>query len=237
MRSISKVSVRRKRRQGKGNNCFMGVVALVTGILAIGIVLVPFITNPEMHVLQSANMAIKATTLRSFTSSSKHSSIEEQEELSKEERLPDAVIEQSERHKDGRNDDYHTVFSSGCSTFQDWQSYVFFYHLLHSGQEGPVTRIASGCSPKDAAALREIFDTEIATMAPGRFRLHLTPDFSTVKHGTRFKYVCTCDSCLRYRYSPSVTCYRVGTTAWMVCCSHTFSCPYSLINPLECCTG
>ena len=84
---------------------------------------------------------------------------------------------------------YHTVFSSGCSTFQDWQSYVFFYHLLHSGQEGPVTRIASGCTDEDAKTLQEIFEKEIAVMAPGRFRLHLTPDFSHIKPGYRFKYV------------------------------------------------
>lgn len=88
---------------------------------------------------------------------------------------------------------YHTVFSTGCSTFQDWQSYVFFYHMLHSGQEGPVTRIASGCEDDAAKELEDIFANEIAVMAPDRFRLHLTPDFSKVKGQKKFKYV----SCLR----------------------------------------
>ena len=92
-------------------------------------------------------------------------------------------------NKESKHVRYHTVFSSGCSTFQDWQSYVFFFHLLHSGQEGLVTRIASGCSEEESHTLQQIFDKEIAVMAPDRFRLHLTPDFSQIKTGTSFKYV------------------------------------------------
>lgn len=88
---------------------------------------------------------------------------------------------------------YHTVFSTGCSTFQDWQSYVLFYHLMASGQEGHVTRIASGCDDKDAKILQELFDKEIASMAPGRFHLHLTPDFSSLRPGKKFKYVSSLD--------------------------------------------
>ena len=76
---------------------------------------------------------------------------------------------------------YHLIFSTGCSTYQDWQSYVFFYHALQSGQQGRVTRIASGCNKKN--------ETEISPMSPDRFCLHLTPDFSTVKPGIgRYKY-------------------------------------------------
>jgi hypothetical protein len=77
---------------------------------------------------------------------------------------------------------YHTIFSSGCSTFQDWQSYVFFYHVMSSGQEGHVTRIASGCSgSKEEKDLQQIFSDEIESMAPGKHHLHLTPDYSNVK--------------------------------------------------------
>jgi hypothetical protein len=92
---------------------------------------------------------------------------------------------------------YHVIFSSGCSTFQDWQSYVFFYHVMQSGQEGHVTRIASGCKAgQEAHDIRQIFENEIEVMAPpGRHRLHLTPDYSRVgSNGTKetphrpFKY-------------------------------------------------
>jgi hypothetical protein len=48
---------------------------------------------------------------------------------------------------------HQMVFSTGCTTFQDWQSYVFFFHALQAGQPGQVTRIASGCTPKEAEEL------------------------------------------------------------------------------------
>ena len=86
---------------------------------------------------------------------------------------------------------YHVIMSSGCSTFQDWQSYVFFYHVLQSGQEGHVTRIASGCSSgEEEKSLHDIFADEIESMNPGKHHLHLTPDFSTVLKKVKkpFKY-------------------------------------------------
>ena len=69
---------------------------------------------------------------------------------------------------------YHTVFSTGCSTFQDWQSYVFFYHALQSRQEGHITRIASGCEGETKKQLEQIFQDEIAPMDPERLHLHQT---------------------------------------------------------------
>jgi hypothetical protein len=75
---------------------------------------------------------------------------------------------------------YHTVFSTGCSTFQDWQSYVFFYHALRSGQEGHITRIASGCDGETKEDLERQFKDEIVSMDPERFHLHQTPDFGKV---------------------------------------------------------
>ena len=86
---------------------------------------------------------------------------------------------------------YHTVFSTGCSIFQDWQSYVFFYHVFQSGQEGHVTRISSGCSADDEKKLKAVFSDEIESMRPDKKNhLHLTPDFSRVpkKDKTPFKY-------------------------------------------------
>jgi hypothetical protein len=85
---------------------------------------------------------------------------------------------------------YHTIFSSGCSTFQDWQSYVFFYHVMRSGQEGHITRIASGCESEDIIDITKVFEKEIESMAPGRMHLHLTPDYSSIpkKNPEAFKY-------------------------------------------------
>ena len=84
---------------------------------------------------------------------------------------------------------YHVIFSTGCSTFQDWQSYIFFYHAWQSGQPGQVTRIASGCNQQDAKILQDLFEKEIKPMQPGRFHLHLTPDFArSAKPGIDFKY-------------------------------------------------
>lgn len=79
----------------------------------------------------------------------------------------------------------HLVFSTGCSAFQDWQSFVFFYQVLRSGQEGDVTRVASGCTDATAEALRTIFREQILSLPGGadRFHLHLTPDYSLAAGG------------------------------------------------------
>lgn len=84
---------------------------------------------------------------------------------------------------------YHTVFSTGCSTFQDWQSYVFFYHAIRSGQEGHITRIASGCEGETKKELEQIFQDEITPMDPERLHLHQTPDYGNVHQGEyEYKY-------------------------------------------------
>lgn len=167
--------------------------------MAVCIILVPLTTYDDpvtpIKSPDTASMQKSATTKAAVSSLVKdepfdETSVDESpDEIRIPEEQPDAKVQLEAGTKNGSRDEYHTVFSTGCSTFQDWQSYVFFYHMLHSGQEGPVTRIASGCTDKDAKTLTEIFDTEIATMAPGRFRLHLTPDFSAVKPGKKFKYV------------------------------------------------
>ena len=78
---------------------------------------------------------------------------------------------------------YHIVFSTGCSLYQDWQSFVFFYQAMVVQQPGTVTRIVSGCNEEDQATLQGIFDDQIRPMAPERFKIHFTPDFSGIKGG------------------------------------------------------
>ena len=78
------------------------------------------------------------------------------------------------------NAKFHIVFSTGCNAFQDWQSYVFFYQIMKSGQTGHVTRVASGCTKEGAETLLRVFAEQIQTLPTGkdRFHLHLTPDYS-----------------------------------------------------------
>lgn len=86
--------------------------------------------------------------------------------------------------------EYHIVFSTGCTIYQDWQSYVFFYHTMTSNQPGTITRIVSGCENEEAEAImKSIFAEEIAPMSPeGRFKLHITPDYSKLENGRSFVY-------------------------------------------------
>lgn len=84
--------------------------------------------------------------------------------------------------------EYHIVFSTGCSIYQDWQSYVFFYQAMVIRQPGTVTRIVSGCSDEEEKTLQAVFDEQIRPMAPSRFKIHFTPDFSSVK-GSKQKFV------------------------------------------------
>ena len=75
------------------------------------------------------------------------------------------------------NVSYHVVFSTSCTDQQNWESYVFFYHAWKVGQPGNITRIASGCSPKESEELEKFHNAHIRSMSDA-FHLHLTPDFS-----------------------------------------------------------
>jgi hypothetical protein len=98
------------------------------------------------------------------------------------------LITEHQESSNSSNVNYHTVFSTGCSTFQDWQSYVLFHNFLQSGQQGKLTRIASGCKDQDTETIQKLFQEQITVMAPDRFHLHLTPDFSEVRPGINLKY-------------------------------------------------
>ena len=105
-----------------------------------------------------------------------------------EQRQAQARVEQSIGIHGGTGAVHQVIFSTGCSTFQDWQSYIFFFHAFKAGQPGHVTRIASGCSPEEAEDLKRLHKQRIEIMSD-RFHLHLTPEFSKVKPGVKFKYM------------------------------------------------
>jgi len=85
-----------------------------------------------------------------------------------------------ERDSEGRR--YHLIFSTDCSPYQHWQSYLVYYTAMKVRQTGHVTRIASGCSEEEGKAMEEWFRTDVQFMSPKRFHLQLTPHFSSVKN-------------------------------------------------------
>lgn len=76
---------------------------------------------------------------------------------------------------------YHLIFSTDCSEFQHWQSYLLFHSALKVKQPGTITRIASGCSDNESKAARDWHDSHIKSIMGENFILHLTPHFSGVK--------------------------------------------------------
>ena len=74
----------------------------------------------------------------------------------------------------------HIVFSTDCSPYQHWQSYLFFISALRVRQPGRITRIASGCTDEEKISIQNWHDEHIAGLS-SRFGLHLTPHFSSVK--------------------------------------------------------
>ncbi len=80
-------------------------------------------------------------------------------------------------------DPFHVIFSTDCSSYQHWQSYLVYYSAYKVRQPGHVTRIASGCNEEETAAIQEWFEKHVQPMST-RFHLTLTPKFSSVKNQT-----------------------------------------------------
>lgn len=68
--------------------------------------------------------------------------------------------------------DMHVIFSTDCTPYQDWQTIVLFHSAVTVGQEGPITRIASGCNDAKKAELTELYQK----LYP-QYYVHFTPDF------------------------------------------------------------
>lgn len=90
-------------------------------------------------------------------------------------------------HSDRTGTRYHVVFSTDCSPYQHWQSYLVYYSAYKVRQPGHVTRIASGCTEEESVAIQDWFDAHVANMS-SRFHLHLTPHFSGVEGGGDYKF-------------------------------------------------
>jgi len=82
----------------------------------------------------------------------------------------------------------HVIYSTDCSAYQNWQSITLYYSALLCGQQGQITRIASGCTAEETAELhgtyKKVFPENYRVGSAGgggrdglTFRLHSTPDF------------------------------------------------------------
>ena len=74
----------------------------------------------------------------------------------------------------------HVIFSTDCSEFQDWQTIVVFHSATVVGQEGSITRIASGCSEEKKEMLTKLYKR----LYP-QYHVHFTPDFKSDKKTNR----------------------------------------------------
>ena len=67
----------------------------------------------------------------------------------------------------------HLVFSTTCSSSQNWQSLLLLHSAKAVHQMGKITRIASGCSEEQQHDLIILYHA----LYPEHF-LHFTPDFA-----------------------------------------------------------
>jgi hypothetical protein len=183
--SLSARKGTRRRHAAFGSHTLLLVVFVSAAMLmAISILLMP---NAEDATTFEYPVQQKSTSLAVSEQLPRKKDVKDRPLKTKPDVQATPMISEQERSNKSTVK-YHVVFSTGCSTFQDWQSYVLFHNFLQSGQEGKLTRIASGCKAKDTADIQRLFKEKFAVMAPDRLHLHLTPDFSRVKPGLTFKY-------------------------------------------------
>jgi len=84
---------------------------------------------------------------------------------------------------------FHYVFSTGCNSYQDWQSYTLFFHAYKTGlsERAHITRVASGCTEQGGIELQRIFKEQIESISSS-FRLFLTPEYSNVIPGKDYHF-------------------------------------------------
>ena len=130
---------RPKRLKIANDKCLLRIFLAGAVVVAISIILIPL--NIENETLLSHHGVVKLTQDRvGYSVEGKVSSnrIEKRpsQRPTKEEK-PTPLEQRQKVEPIATKDDklgtpkvsYHIVFSTGCSTFQDWQSYVFFFHL------------------------------------------------------------------------------------------------------------
>lgn len=109
------------------------------------------------------------------TAQSSSNGHENQEEKQLVSLVRQAVSIVEEEEEEDRSSLVHVVFSTDCSPYQDWQSEVVFHSAHIVGHKGPLTRIASGCSPADIERINERYETLYDDSR--QIFVHFTPEF------------------------------------------------------------
>lgn len=161
MRAVSKFERARHANSQPAFSCslvYLTYSMIIFWLGLIGYFYYHGILTPE-KLIHSADSYIDTTKLRGDIIGNNHNSIEYRKN-SQEKRYKDPPI--------------YVVFSTDCSTYQDWQTIVLFHSAKQVKQPGVVTRIASGCDKEKEIELTRIYEQ----LYPDKlFNAHFTPDF------------------------------------------------------------
>jgi peptidyl serine alpha-galactosyltransferase len=167
----------RRVRNSKGGEAKTGrtrtAVYLIFGLAILWVAFTLYYRSQVNNIVVSTNDKIPATARQSVN----HTVLGQQQRYTKKQNdtVPDKdviVIKKVkwEPKKDGEG--FHVVFSTDCTPFQDWQTLLLFHSATVVKQEGPITRIASGCSDSKKADLTALY----LKLYP-QFHIHFTPDY------------------------------------------------------------
>eukprot|EP00986_Skeletonema_menzelii_P015195 scaffold11248_cov145-Skeletonema_menzelii.AAC.3 len=73
----------------------------------------------------------------------------------------------------------YIIFSTDCSLYQQWQSYLFFFSAFRVRQPGTISRIVSGCTDEEKKNTEQWHKDHIAVIS-NRYKIFFTPKFSHV---------------------------------------------------------
>jgi len=104
---------------------------------------------------------------------------EEREATEKETRIGLSTEEDKKLELAADGTKMYVIFSTDCSPYQQWQSYLFFFSAFRVRQPGIITRIASGCTDEQKKSTEEWHKDHIAVIS-NRFKIIFTPKFSHV---------------------------------------------------------
>ena len=82
----------------------------------------------------------------------------------------------------------HLMFSTDCTPYQNWQSYLLFHSALRVSQPGDVTRVVSGCSPEQQSSMSAWHETYVSGSMSRHFHVHFTPTFDKTDSGSEYKF-------------------------------------------------
>ena len=94
-------------------------------------------------------------------------------------------VEHDKQQLSSSSANVHIVFSTDCSGYQHYQSIVSYYSIRRSGHLGPITRIASGCTPSQQIKITNEFE-QMMDPTKSKLNVHFSPSFAL--RGKHYKY-------------------------------------------------